>query len=82
MHRHRLVEAWRAVRFDRGGGHGRNGSGAGQGYRRRRRAFIRWVMQAHLVQFDIAWEDPEANFAKVADMLDRASDSARLRASA
>jgi predicted amidohydrolase len=30
-------------------------------------------MQAHLVQFDIAWEDPEANFAKVADILDRAN---------
>lgn len=29
-------------------------------------------MQAHLVQFDIAWEEPERNFAKVAEMLDRA----------
>jgi len=29
-------------------------------------------MQAHLVQYDIAWEDPETNFAKVADLLDRA----------
>ena len=29
-------------------------------------------MQAHLVQFDIAWEEPDANFTRVADLLDRA----------
>jgi omega-amidase len=31
------------------------------------------TMQAHLVQFDIAWEDPQRNFDLVADMLDKAS---------
>lgn len=33
---------------------------------------IRFVMRAHMLQLDLAWEDREANFAKVERMLDGA----------